>query len=66
VIRDILKLSLLSFVVWLIAVVVLVGIFVFVPNQSPWLLPSAFAWLGTVAVAWLIAVARQVMKWMRS
>jgi uncharacterized membrane protein len=63
VFRNILKLVLLSFVVWLIAVSVLVGIFVFVPNQSSWLLPSAFKWLGVAWVAWLILVVRRVMKW---
>jgi membrane protein YdbS with pleckstrin-like domain len=63
VFRNILKLLLLSFAVWLIAVVVLLGIFVFVPNQSPWPLPSALTWIVLVGVAWLIFAARQVMKW---
>ena len=61
--RKILKLLLLSFVFWLVAVVVLLGIFTFVPNQSPWLLPSAFTAMGIVGLAWIIAVVRQVLKW---
>lgn len=60
--RKILKLLLLSFVLWLVAVVVLLGILTFVPNQSPWLSPSALAWLGIVGLVWIAAVVRQVLK----
>jgi hypothetical protein len=63
VFRKILKLFVLTFVIWLLAVIGLLAIFIVVRQPNPWLLPLALSWLATVGILWLALLARQIWKW---
>jgi hypothetical protein len=63
VLRKILKLLLICFAVWLLAVIGLLAIFIIVQQPSPWLLPLARSWLATMSILWVGLLARQIWKW---
>jgi hypothetical protein len=63
VFRKILKLFLIGFLVWLLAVIGLLVIFVVLKQPNPWLLPLARSWTATLGILWVALIVRQVWKW---
>jgi hypothetical protein len=61
--RKLLKLFLLTFAIWLLAVIGLLAIFTFVPQSSPWLLPLGRSWMAVMGILWIALIARQIWKW---
>jgi hypothetical protein len=75
VLRLVLKILLLCFVFWLMAIVGLLGVFAFATpdpsgkgwnmNANPWLMPTALAWLLVIGTSWMAAVAWVIVRWTR-
>jgi hypothetical protein len=73
--RLILKVLLLCFVFWVIAMIGLIGVFMVADTagsikgpgfaQNPLLAPLGFAWLSIVGLSWVAAVAWQIRKWLK-
>jgi len=64
--RRLLILFLVNSVIWLVSIIVLLGLFIFMPQKSPWFHSTLVAWLVGIGIAAIIVWGVLIRNWLKS